>query len=81
MAVTCNVKVTNVNKFGKRLGNEQIIRAFKKKCEKTEILKDLKKHEFYVAPSLKRRLKSKFARQRAEKENAKRQAYLNKKDK
>ena len=79
--IVCNVKVTNLNKFGMYLSNEQMIRTFKKKCEKADVLKDLKKHEFYVAPSLRKKLKSKLARQRVEKENAKRQAYLNKKDK
>ena len=77
----CNIRVTNVNRLGKRLNNEQMIRSFKKKCEKTNILQDLRSHEYYVSPSLKRRLKSKLARQRSEKENAKRQAYLNKYEK
>ena len=80
MAV-CNIKVTNVGKFGKKLNNEQMIRAFKKKCEKANILQDLRSHEYYVAPSLKKKLKSKMARKRVEKENAKRQAFFNKKDK
>ena len=76
--MVCNIKVTNVGKFGKRLNNEQMIRAFKKKCEKSNILQDLRSHEYYISPTLKRKLKSKLARQRMEKENAKKQAYLNK---
>lgn len=76
--MVCNVKVTNVNKIGKRLNNEQMIRIFKKKCEKANVLQDMKAHEYYVAPALKKRLKSKIARQRLEKENLKKQAFLNK---
>lgn len=74
----CNIKVTNVGKFGKKLDNERMIRTFKKKCEKLGILQDMRNHEFYTPPSIKRKLKSKMARQRVEKENAKKQAYLNK---
>ena len=81
MATCYNIKVTNVNKIGKKLTSEQMIRSFKKKCEKSEILKDLRSREYYVAPSLKKKLKSKFARQRVERENAKRQAFFNKRDK
>jgi small subunit ribosomal protein S21 len=73
----CNIKVTNVNKFGKKLDNERMIRNFKKKCEKSGIIQDLRNHEFYTPPSIKKKLKSKMARQRVEKENAKKQAFLN----
>ena len=81
MAKASNLKVTNVGKFGKKLDNERMIRTFKKKCEKLNILQDLRSKEYYVAPSLKRRLKSKEARKRIERENAKKQAYLNKSEK
>lgn len=57
---------------------EALIRKFKKKCEKANVLKDLRKHEEYVSPAVKRRLKSKLARQRVEKEQAKKNAWMNK---
>ena len=68
--------VRNVNRFGKELTLDQMMRQFKKKCEKENILQDLRKHEYYVKPSVKRKLKSKFARQRLERELAKKQVYL-----
>ena len=68
--------VRNVNRFGKELTLDQMMRQFKKKCEKENILQDLRKHEYYVKPSVKRKLKSKFARQRLERELTKKQAYL-----
>ena len=67
-------KVTNVNRFGKEMTVEQMLRAFKKKLDKEDTLRDIRKHEYYVSPSMKRKLKSKFARQRLERELAKRQA-------
>ena len=73
-----NVKVTNTNKFGKKLTLDQMAKNFKKKCEKYGVLQDMRKHEYYIAPSLKRKLKSKEARKRVERENAKKQAMLNK---
>lgn len=77
MARAANIVIHNVNKFGKKLDNERMIRNFKKKIEKSNLLQDLRSHEYYLSPSVKRRLKSKFARQRVERENAKKQAYLN----
>lgn len=52
-------------------GLEQLVKRFKKKCEKAGILEDMKKREFYVGKSLKRKLKSKMARQRKLREEAK----------
>lgn len=66
---------------GKKESNESIIRRFKRKSEKSELLYDLKKHEFYVKPSVKRKLKSKLARQRRERDERKLQAKLQSKDK
>ena len=51
---------------------EALIRRFKKKCEKAGILQDMKDHEEYRSPSLKRRIKSKKARIRAAKDARKR---------
>ena len=44
---------------------DSMLKRFKKEVLKSEVLKDLRKHEFFVAPSLKRRLKSEAARKRA----------------
>jgi small subunit ribosomal protein S21 len=44
---------------------ESAMRRFKKEVLKAGIMNDLRKHEFFVAPSLKRRLKSEAARKRA----------------
>lgn len=44
---------------------ESAMRRFKKEVLKAGIMNDLRKHEFFVAPSLKRRLKSESARKRA----------------
>lgn len=44
------------------LPNESIdlvLRKFKQLCEKDNILSDIKKHEFYIKPSEKRKLKKK----------------------
>ena len=43
---------------------ETMLRRFKKKLEKDNTLKDLRKHDYYLSPSEKRKLKAKFARQR-----------------
>lgn len=54
---------------------DSMLRRFKKEVLKSEILKDLKKHEFYVAPSEKRRLKSAEAQRRAKKKADKQKLY------
>ncbi len=41
-----------------------ILKIFRKKCEKSGILKDLKKKNFYEKPSIKKKEKSKAARKR-----------------
>lgn len=46
---------------------DSLLRRFKKEVVKNGILQDLKKHEYYVAPSEKRRIKSEQARKRAKK--------------
>ena len=47
---------------------ETMLRRFKKKLEKDNTLKDLRKHDYYLSPSEKKKLKRKFAVQRAMKE-------------
>ena len=76
MARASNITVVNVNKLGRKLNNEQMIRQFKKKVEKSNILQDMRNREYYVAPSLKKRLKSKMARLRVAREEAKRAAKV-----
>lgn len=53
---------------------ESMLRRFKKKVEKAGVLQDMRKHEEYVAPAEKRRLKSKLARARVAKEERKKAA-------
>lgn len=59
---------------GKYESAESLIRRFKRKVEKTELIYDIKKKEYYLSPSEKRRLKSKLARRRAFIEEKKRAA-------
>lgn len=49
---------------------ESMLRRFKKKLDKDNTLKDLRKHDFYMSKSEKRKLKSKMAQQRREREAA-----------
>ncbi|MBI4124804.1 MAG: 30S ribosomal protein S21 [Deltaproteobacteria bacterium] len=44
---------------------EAALRRFKKLCEKSGIMTELRKREFFVKPSLRRKLKSEQARKRA----------------
>lgn len=54
---------------------DSMLRRFKKEVLKSEVLKDLRKHEYYVAPSEKRRIKSAEAQKRARKKAAKQKMY------
>ena len=54
---------------------DSMLRRFKKEVLKSEVLKDLRKHEYYVAPSEKRRIKSAEAQKRARKKAAKQKNY------
>lgn len=54
---------------------DSMLRRFKKEVVKSEILKDLRKKEYYVSPSEKRRLKSAEAQKRARKKMAKVKLY------
>lgn len=54
---------------------DSMLRRFKKEVLKSEVLKDLRKHEYYVSPSEKRRLKSAEAQKRARKSQPKVKQY------
>ena len=54
---------------------DSMLRRFKKEVLKSEVLKDLRKHEYYIAPSEKRRIKSAEAQKRARKKMAKQKLY------
>lgn len=57
--------IARVDKFtGERESVDSMLRRFKKAVVRDEIMLDLKKHEYYRAPSLKRREKSAAARKR-----------------
>lgn len=64
---------------GKAENPEALIRKFKKKCEKAGILQDMRTHEFYLKPSIKKKLKSKMARLRVQKDLAKKQKFFDSK--
>lgn len=49
---------------------ESMLRRFKKKLDKDNTLKDLRKHDFHLSKSEKRKLKSKMAQQRRERDAA-----------
>jgi small subunit ribosomal protein S21 len=44
---------------------ESFIRRFRRACEKAGILRDLKRHEYYEKPSVKKKRKQAEARRRA----------------
>lgn len=46
---------------------ESLLKRFKKHVAKSGILQELKKREYYIKPSVKRKLKSEAARKRARK--------------
>lgn len=54
---------------------DSMLKRFKKEVLKSEVLKDLRKKEYYVSPSEKRRLKSAEAQKRARKKMAKIKQY------
>lgn len=43
---------------------ESALRRFKRKVQQEDIIKDVKKHSFYLKPGEKRRIKSALARKR-----------------
>lgn len=54
---------------------DSMLKRFKKEVVKSELIKELRKREHYVAPSEKRRIKSAEARRRAAKKAAKTRMY------
>ena len=46
---------------------EEALRRFKHDCERNGVLKEIKRREFYMAPSIKRKLKSQEARRKVRK--------------
>ena len=46
---------------------ESALRRFKRKVQQEDIIKDIKKHSFYLKPGDKRRVKQALARKRARK--------------
>lgn len=58
---------TFTNNYGKQTTEdlESMLRRFKRKVEKEEILEDMRKHEFYKSPSVKKREKHENALKRA----------------
>jgi small subunit ribosomal protein S21 len=54
---------------------DSLLRRFKKAVEKSGILSDLKKHEFFEKPSVKRKKKQIAARKRAAKKEKKLASY------
>ncbi|HUT55665.1 MAG TPA: 30S ribosomal protein S21 [bacterium] len=56
---------------------ESALRRFKKQCEKSGILSDIRKREYYEKPSIKRKKKALAARKRLMKKLRKAQRYMN----
>ena len=46
---------------------ENALRRFKRKVQNEDIIKEIKRHAFYLKPGQKKRVKSAFARKRARK--------------
>jgi len=55
------VKSLSTVKVGENESVESAIKRFKRKCQKDDIIKDLRKHEEYVRPSVKKKLKKEEA--------------------
>ncbi|MBI4423366.1 MAG: 30S ribosomal protein S21 [Elusimicrobia bacterium] len=45
-------------------GIEEALRRFKRECERNGILKEIKRREHYLSPSLRRKLKAQEARRK-----------------
>jgi len=56
---------------------ESALRRFKKQCEKSGVLSDIRKREYYEKPSIKRKKKALAARKRLMKKMRKQQRFLN----
>jgi len=51
---------------------ESLLRRFKRKVQQEDVIKEIKKHSFYMKPGEKRRIKAALARKRMRKKQAKR---------
>ena len=51
---------------------EEALRRFKRECERNGILKEIKRREHYLAPSLRRKLKQQEARRKARRQRRRR---------
>ena len=56
-----------VVRVGENESLESALKRFKRKCQKDNILGDLRKKEFYEKPSVRRKKKSEAARKRSNK--------------
>ncbi len=50
---------------------ESALRRFKRKVQQEDIIKEIKKHSYYIKPGEKRRLKQALARKRSRKKRSK----------
>ena len=50
-------------------GLENALRRFKRKVQQEDIIKDVKRHSYYLKPGERRRVKQALARKRARKKN------------
>ena len=57
----------SVIRVGENESLESALKRFKRKCQKDNILGDLRKKEFYEKPSVRRKKKSEAARKRSNK--------------
>ncbi|HIW02730.1 MAG TPA: 30S ribosomal protein S21 [Candidatus Protoclostridium stercorigallinarum] len=57
----------SVVRVGENESLESALKRFKRKCQKDNILGDLRKKEFYEKPSVRRKKKSEAARKRSNK--------------
>ena len=58
------MKKLSTVRVGETESVENAIKRFKRKCQKDGIIGDIRKKEFYVSPSLKRKKKSEAAQKR-----------------
>ena len=52
-------KVKNTDRYGNIIDIDQMLKRFKKEVERDGIIQDVRKHEYFLSKSLKRKEKSK----------------------
>lgn len=52
-------KVKNTDRYGNIIEIDQMLKRFKKEVERDGIIQDVRKHEYFLSKSLKRKEKSK----------------------